>query len=200
MMFDPSSHASCILHPASRIQLYTPAFSIANRGNPAQNFFVRSLIAASFSGEWPLASVSQIKSPTTFISGSRMPRVVTIDVEAREALGLTQHDVAGRVGMTQRAVSYVEKQPWVKRTTLEKYGRVLTRQLSYFLRPYDEETQAPGLSREEAIQQAFAVVCRDPDFGFGRRPGEHPSPETRLDVVRLYERYKGVSLLPPDVI
>jgi transcriptional regulator with XRE-family HTH domain len=119
--------------------------------------------------------------------------------EAREALGLTQHDVAGRVGMTQRAVSYVEKQPWVKRTTLEKYAQVLSRQLPYFLRPYGEETQAPGLSREESIQQAFAVVCRDPDFGFGRRPGEPLSAETRLDIVRLYERYKGVSLLPPEV-
>jgi len=101
--------------------------------------------------------------------------------------------------MTQRAVSYVEKQPWVKRTTLEKYAQVLSRQLPYFLRPYGEETQAPGLSREESIQQAFAVVCRDPDFGFGRRPGEPLSAETRLDIVRLYERYKGVSLLPPEV-
>jgi len=115
--------------------------------------------------------------------------------EAREALGLTQHRVAGLVGMTQRAVSYVEKQQWVKQSTLEKYGRVLGRQLAYFLRPYNEETQATGLSREEAIQQAFLVVCRDPDFGFGARPGEQLSPETKTDIVRLYERYKGVSLL-----
>jgi len=115
--------------------------------------------------------------------------------EAREALGLTQHQVAGLVEMTQRAVSYVEKQQWVKQSTLEKYGRVLGRQLAYFLRPYNEETQATGLSREEAIQQAFLVVCRDPDFGFGARPGEQLSPETKTDIVRLYERYKGVSLL-----
>ena len=119
--------------------------------------------------------------------------------EAREALGLTQHQVAGLVGMTQRAVSYVEKQQWVKQSTLEKYGRVLGRQLAYFLRPYDEETQATGLSRDEAIQQAFLVVCRDPDFGFGARPGEQLSPETKTDIVRLYERYKGVSLLPLEM-
>lgn len=116
--------------------------------------------------------------------------------EARESLGLTQQEVAKQVGMTQRAVSYVEKQRWVKQSTLEKYGRVLGRQLGYFLRPYDEETQAAGLSREEAIQQAFLVVCRDPDFGFGSRPGEQLSQETKTDIVRLYERYKGVSLLP----
>jgi transcriptional regulator with XRE-family HTH domain len=115
--------------------------------------------------------------------------------EAREALGLTQHEVAEMVGMTQRAVSYVEKQNWVKQSTLEKYGRVLGRNLAYFLRPYDEETEATGLSRDEAIQQAFLVVCRDPDFGFGSRPGEQLSPETKTDIVRLYERYKGVSLL-----
>ena len=119
--------------------------------------------------------------------------------EAREALGLTQHRVAGLVGMTQRAVSYVEKQQWVKQSTLEKYGRVLGRQLAYFLRPYNEETQATGLSREEAIQQAFLVVCRDADFGFGARPGEQLSPETKTDIVRLYERYKGVSLLPLEM-
>jgi len=119
--------------------------------------------------------------------------------EAREALRLTQHQVAGLVGMTQRAVSYVEKQQWVKQSTLEKYGRVLGRQLAYFLRPYDEETQATGLSRDEAIQQAFLVVCRDPDFGFGARPGEQLSPETKTDIVRLYERYKGVSLLPLEM-
>lgn len=116
--------------------------------------------------------------------------------EAREALGLTQQEVAKQVGMSQRAVSYVEKQKWVKQSTLEKYGRVLGRHLAYFLRPYDEETQATGLSREEAIQQAFLVVCRDPDFGFGSRPGEQLSQETKVDIVRLYERYKGVSLLP----
>ena len=117
--------------------------------------------------------------------------------EAREALGLTQQEVAKLVGMTQRAVSYVEKQRWVKQSTLEKYGQVLGRQLSYFLRPYNEETQAAGLSRDEAIQQAFLVVCRDPDFGFGSRSGEQLSQETKVDIIRLYERYKGVSLLPP---
>ena len=29
----------------------------------------------------------------------------------------------------------------------------------------------------------------------GGRPGEQLSPETKTDIVRLYERYKGVSLL-----
>ena len=38
--------------------------------------------------------------------------------EAREALGLTQQEVARQVGMTQRAVSYAEKQPWVKPTNI----------------------------------------------------------------------------------
>jgi transcriptional regulator with XRE-family HTH domain len=116
--------------------------------------------------------------------------------EAREALGLTQLEVAGKVGMTQRAVSYVEKQRWVKQSTLERYGRVVGRSLAYFLRPYDEDTQATGLSRDEAIQQAFLVVCRDPEFRFGSRPGEQLSQETKVDIVRLYERFKGVSLLP----
>ncbi len=120
--------------------------------------------------------------------------------EAREALELNQHELAERVGVSQRAVSYVEKQAWVKQSTLQKYARAVGRPLSYFLRPYDEEgaTEA-GFSRQEAIQQAFAVVCRDPEFGFGARPGEQLSLETKRDIVRLYERYKGVSLLPTDL-
>ncbi len=120
--------------------------------------------------------------------------------EAREALDLTQQELAERIEMSQRAVSYAEKQVWVKQSTLEKYGRVLGRPLPYFLRPYDTTDAAGvGLSREEAVQQAFGVVCRDPELGFGSRPNEQLSPETKLDIIRLYERYKGVSLLPPEV-
>jgi transcriptional regulator with XRE-family HTH domain len=120
--------------------------------------------------------------------------------EAREALELNQLQLAERVGVSQRAVSYVEQQAWVKQSTLQKYARALGRQLSYFLRPcdYGSETET-GLTRQEVIQQAFAVVCRDPEFGFGSRPAEQLSIETMRDIVRLYERYKGVSLLPTDM-
>ena len=118
--------------------------------------------------------------------------------EAREALGLTQHEVAGRAGISQRVVCYAEKRPWVKPAMLRKYAEVLERPLAYFLRPYEAETQDLGLSRAEALQQAFTIVCRDPEFGFGVRPNEALSPETKRDIVRLYERYKGVSLLPED--
>ena len=119
--------------------------------------------------------------------------------EAREALGLTQQEVARQVGMTQRAVSYAEKQPWVKQSTLEKYARVLERPLPFFLRPYDEGPWAAGLSQEEVVEQAFIIVSRDPDFGFGRRPEERLSTGTKADIVRLYERYRGVRLLPPEL-
>jgi len=118
--------------------------------------------------------------------------------EARESLGFTQQELAERVGISQRSVSYAEKQSWIKQSTLEKYGQALGRPLSFFLRPYADDAE-PALSREEAVQQAFAVVCRDPDFGFGSRSGEELSAETKRDIVRLYERYKGVSLLPREV-
>ena len=120
--------------------------------------------------------------------------------EAREALELNQHELGDRIGVSQRAISYVERQPWVKQSTLEKYGRALGQPLSYFLRPYDSaDTAEPGLSRHEAVQQAFAVVCRDPELSFGARPQEQLSLETKRDIIRLYERYKGVILLPPEV-
>ena len=117
--------------------------------------------------------------------------------EARESLELSQIELADRIGVSQRAVSYVEKQNWVKQSTLERYAAAVGRQLPYFLRPYDDD---PGsvLTREEAIEQAFAVVSRDTEFGFGARPSEQLSVETKKDIVRLYERYKGVSLLPEE--
>ena len=120
--------------------------------------------------------------------------------EGREALSLSQHELAERVGVSQRAVSYVEKQAWVKQSTLEKYSTALGRPIAYFLRAYEEDdSDGGGLTRQEAVEHAFAVVCRDPDFGFGRRPAEQLSVETKKDIVRLYERYKGVSLLLPDL-
>ncbi len=115
--------------------------------------------------------------------------------EARESLGLSQHRLAEKAGLSQRAVSYAEKQTWVKQSTLQKYAIAIGRPLSYFLRPYGEETES-GLTEAEAIEQAFAIVCRDPEFGFGARRGEHLSTETMRDIVRLYEHYKGVALLP----
>ncbi|GAG37135.1 unnamed protein product, partial [marine sediment metagenome] len=119
---------------------------------------------------------------------------------AREALGLTQHQLAERIGVSQRAVSYVEKQTWVKQSTLQRYRASLGQSLAYFLRPYGEEIEPEaGLSRREAVEQAFAVVCRDPEFGFGARPGDQLSLETKKEIVRLYERYKGISLLPPSL-
>jgi len=118
--------------------------------------------------------------------------------EAREALGSTQQELARRAGISQRAVSYVEKQQWLKPALLRRYSEALGRPLSYFLRPYGGEADAPGLSRSEAIQQAFAVVCRDPELGFGSRPDEPLSLETKRDIVRLYERLKGIRLLPPE--
>jgi transcriptional regulator with XRE-family HTH domain len=118
--------------------------------------------------------------------------------EAREVLALSQQELAERVGVTQRSVSYAEKQTWIKQSTLEKYGQALGRPLSYFLRPYADDA-GPALSREEAVEQAFGVVCRDAEFGFGSRSAEQLSTETKRDIVRLYERYKGVSLLPREV-
>jgi transcriptional regulator with XRE-family HTH domain len=117
--------------------------------------------------------------------------------DAREALGWSQHALAKRVGVSQRAVSYVEKQSWVKQATLQKYAPALGKPVSYFLQPYGEgAVSESALNRQETVEQAFAVVCRDPEFGFGARPGEQLSLETKNDIVRLYERYKGISLLP----
>ena len=115
--------------------------------------------------------------------------------EARQGLGLSQQELAKLAGVSQRAVSYAEKQTWVKQSTLEKYAETIGRPISYFLMSYGEET-GPGLTETEAIQQAFAVVCRDAEFGFGDRTGEHFSVGAMRDIVRLYESARSVHLLP----
>jgi transcriptional regulator with XRE-family HTH domain len=118
--------------------------------------------------------------------------------EAREALNMTQQELAKALEVNQRSISYAEKQTWVKQSTLEKYAAALGRPMSYFLRPYLDENDL-AMSRDEAVQQAFTVVCRDRDFGFGARSGEQLSTETKRDIIRLYERYKGINLLPRDL-
>jgi transcriptional regulator with XRE-family HTH domain len=133
----------------------------------------------------------------------RPARTPEVDVgrrirEAREALGLSQHELADRIGVSQRAVSYVEKRSWVKQSTLKRYGDALERPLPYFLRSFGGHAAGSPLTRQEVIEQAFGVVCRDAEFGFGARPGEELSLEARKDIVRLYERYKGISLLSPE--
>ena len=115
---------------------------------------------------------------------------------AREEKGLAQQDLARAVGVSQRAVSYVERQPWVKLATLRRYAQGLGRPLSYFIEIAEEP--APGESREQVIETAFHVVARDPEFSFGARSGETLNPETKKDIVRLYERYRQVKLLPED--
>lgn len=118
--------------------------------------------------------------------------------EAREGLGMTQQELAEQLSISQRSVSYGEKQTWIKQSTLEKYAAALGRPMSYFLRPYLDETDT-AMTREEAVRQAFGVVCRDADFSFGARANEELSLETKRDIVRLYERYKGISLLPREL-
>ena len=114
--------------------------------------------------------------------------------QAREELGLSQQEVARLLRISQRAVSYAERQPWLKRSTLERYAEALQRPLSYFL---SEEGEAPAAEpREVTIQRAFEIVCRDPEFGFGSRDSDHLVPEAKLDIIRLYEKARSVRLLP----
>lgn len=122
--------------------------------------------------------------------------------QGREMRGWTQQQLGERAGVSQRVVSYVEAQAWLRLGTLERYAQALGLPLSFFLSPRGEaEPEAAGPRLHDwarAIEEAFAVVCRDAEFGFGARQssGERLSFETKRDIVRLYERLKGVKLLP----
>jgi transcriptional regulator with XRE-family HTH domain len=116
---------------------------------------------------------------------------------AREAKGLTQGELAERLGTTQAAVSYVEQRRRLRMSVVARYAEVLGLPVAILV-------QAGGAgaddARARAIREAFAIVGRDDDFGFGARGDERLSLETMLDIIRLYERYKGVHLLEKDFV
>ncbi len=115
--------------------------------------------------------------------------------EVRERLGFSQEELARRANTSQAGVSYVEKRRWLKQEVLARYAAALEIPLASLL----EGMVPPENPRERVIRSAFEVICRDEDFGFGARGDERLSLETMLDIVRLYERYKGIHLLPKDL-
>jgi transcriptional regulator with XRE-family HTH domain len=114
---------------------------------------------------------------------------------ARRQAGLTQAQLAARIGEAQATVSYAERQAWVRRSVLEKYAQALQRPLAFFLEESAAVTEEPG-PREAAIERAFEVVKRDPDFHFGEADDPGLKPDTKKDIVRLYEQARRVYLLP----
>jgi len=116
--------------------------------------------------------------------------------EAREEQGITQAELARRLGMRQGAVSYIERQEWVQKSVLERYAAALGKPLSFFVQ---EDPQEQPDSRERQIERAFEVVRRDSNFGFGARSGAELEVETKKDIVRLYEEARRVKLLPEDL-
>ena len=116
---------------------------------------------------------------------------------ARRQAGLTQAQLASLIGETQATVSYAERKAWVRRSVLEKYAKALGRPLSYFLADAAPNGREP-YPREAAIERAFEIVRRDPDFDFGGRDDPGLTPETKKDIVRLYEQARRVYLLPKD--
>jgi len=117
--------------------------------------------------------------------------------QVREKLGLTQEELAQRANATQAAVSYIERRHWLKEEVLARYAAALEIPMASLLEGLAPPPENP---RERIIRSAFEVVCRDDDFGFGARGDERLSVETMLDIVRLYERYKGIHLLPKDFV
>ena len=116
--------------------------------------------------------------------------------EARDELGMSQADLAGKVGVGQGAVSYIERQEWVQKSVLERYAQALGKPASFFVQE-DEQEQAD--SRERQIERAYEVVRRDPSFGFGARSGAELDVETKKDIVRLYEEARRVKLLADEI-
>jgi transcriptional regulator with XRE-family HTH domain len=115
--------------------------------------------------------------------------------QAREALGWTQEELARQANTTQAAVSYIERRARLRPVVLARYAAAMRVSIELLLG--DAASTAEG-ERARTIRNAFEVICRDEDFSFGARGDERLSLETMLDIVRLYERYKGIHLLPND--
>lgn len=116
--------------------------------------------------------------------------------EAREQVGLTQAELADKLGVGQAAVSYIERQEWAQKSVLERYAQALGKPASFFLQ---EDQQEQPDTRERQIERAYEVVRRDPNFGFGARSGAELDLETKKDIVRLYEEARRVKLLPEEI-
>jgi len=55
-------------------------------------------------------------------------------------------------------------------------------------------------TKEDKIKIAFAFVRADKTIRFGASDmGKYPI-QAKLDMVRMYERYRNIELLPPDII
>jgi len=114
---------------------------------------------------------------------------------ARETKGWTQAELAKLLGTSQAAVSYIEQRRHLRKSVLNRYAKALGVEIASLMEGPIEYADNP---RTQTIRKAFEVVCRDKDFGFGARSDERLSAETMLDIIRLYERYKGVHLLAAD--
>ena len=112
------------------------------------------------------------------------------------AIGILKQRFGERLKTSQAAVSYVEGRRRLRASVLEKYAAALETTSELLTAGVAEGFDD---SRSGIIHDAFEVVRRDEDFGFGARSDELLSEETMLDIVRLYERYKGIHLLPLDL-
>jgi transcriptional regulator with XRE-family HTH domain len=76
------------------------------------------------------------------------PSIGTRIQQAREELGITQHDLAARLGCTQAALSNYELgKRRLYLANLEKIASVLGRPLSYFTEPVTDEDDARDWAR-----------------------------------------------------
>ena len=66
---------------------------------------------------------------------------------------MTQQELADQVGVSQRSVSYAEKQDWIKQSTLEKYGQALGRP-DFTMRPGE------GIAGR-VIEEGIVINVRD---------------------------------------
>lgn len=111
--------------------------------------------------------------------------------QARETAGLTQEELGRRLGISGVAVGHYERAARaVGIAELERIAEILRRPIAWFL-----HTPRPWA---ELVETAYAQVRLDPTFPHGARHDPDLDIAFKEYVVRLYERARGIALLPTE--
>lgn len=119
----------------------------------------------------------------------------------REERGWTQDDLRERMlahgrSMSRPNISLMESRQWLDGELLHILSRVFGVSSDTFFEGVESNIE----NREDLIDAAFEVIKRDPQFQFGAVGMDKASAETKLAIIRLYEKATGKKLVSDEVV
>lgn len=111
--------------------------------------------------------------------------------QARESAALTQEELGRQLGISGVAVGHYERAARsIGIAELERIAEILRRPVTWFL-----HTPRPWT---DLVDSAYQKVRLDPTFPHGARHDSDLDGPFKEYIVRLYEKARGVQLLPTE--